>query len=178
MRLRFRPCRRGRLSSHGYFPGRASGCRSRNNEEEEESQERSRTGSASATRASGATRLSARPSARSSRSQPGFQPCQPSWDHWWRASPRGEHAPRDGGFLCSQRGCNRERAVLQLLASGRLPQPRLSFLSCVMDSSIHAKGTVQQDVYAASQRAYILLRVLLTSSQTRMCTPPHSEPTY
>ena len=47
-----------------------------------------------------------------------------------------------------------------------------------MDSSIHAKGTVQQDVYAASQRAYILLRVLLTSSQTRMCTPPHSEPTY
>ena len=25
-----------------------------------------------------------------------------------------------------------------------------------MDSSIHAKGTVQQDVYAASQRAYIL----------------------
>ena len=47
-----------------------------------------------------------------------------------------------------------------------------------MDSSIYAKGTVQQDVYAASQRAYILLRVLLTSSQTRMCTPPHSEPTY
>jgi hypothetical protein len=47
-----------------------------------------------------------------------------------------------------------------------------------MDSSIHAKGTVQQDVYAASQRAYILLRVLLTLSQTGMCTPPHSEPTY
>ena len=47
-----------------------------------------------------------------------------------------------------------------------------------MDSSIHAKGTVQQDVYAASQRAYILLRVLLTSIVTDQDVYAASERAY